>query len=194
MNFGFSFGSPLAESSAPAPLTVVPEAQDLPQIQTAPNTTPPLESSQPLSQGPAVQRTPRSARNKLPARPSTYDIPSDDRGEQTRSNKRRKLSKLYFRLALSIEASTDELKALKNLPSIRLIAKMTRRQRMGIRNPLVGAQETRRHEHITLPVYPVQITRMKQKSIGVKFHNIPHRQFLRPPSKFKTGVTRNQRP
>ncbi|KAJ5163078.1 uncharacterized protein N7500_004908 [Penicillium coprophilum] len=40
---------------------------------------------------PGVERTPGSARNKLPERPSTYEIPSsDDRSEQTRSNKRRK--------------------------------------------------------------------------------------------------------
>lgn len=167
MNFGFSFGSPLAESSAPAPLTVVPEAQNPPQIQTAPNTTPPLESSQPLPQDPAVQRTPQSARNKLPERPSTYDIPSDDRGEQTRSNKRRKLSKLWLRLALSIEACADELKAPKNLPSIRPTAKMARRQRMGTRNRFMVAQETQTHKQITLLVYLVQNTQINNKSIGV---------------------------
>ncbi|KAJ5789572.1 uncharacterized protein N7518_006583 [Penicillium psychrosexuale] len=94
VNFGFSFGSPSLGLSATAPLATVPEAQNPPRTQTTPDTTPlPSKVSQPRSQAPAIERTPGSARNKLPERPSAYDVPSsDDRPEQTRSNKRRKIS------------------------------------------------------------------------------------------------------
>ncbi|KAI2709621.1 hypothetical protein CBS147318_9010 [Penicillium roqueforti] len=94
VNFGFSFGSPSLGLSATAPLATVPEAQNPPRTQTTPDTTPrPSKVSQPGSQAPAIERTPGSARNKLPERPSAYDVPSsDDRPEQTRSNKRRKIS------------------------------------------------------------------------------------------------------
>lgn len=94
VNFGFSFGSPALGLSAPAPIATIPEAQKPPRTQTAPNTTPrSLKVSQPGPQARGVERTPGSARNKLPERPSTYEIPSsDDRSEHTRSNKRRKIS------------------------------------------------------------------------------------------------------
>ncbi|KAJ5954564.1 hypothetical protein N7501_008843 [Penicillium viridicatum] len=94
VNFGFSFGSPVLGLPAPAPIATVPEAQKPPRTQTAPNTTPrSLKVSQPGSQARGIERTPGSARNKLPERPSTYEIPSsDDRSELTRSNKRRKIS------------------------------------------------------------------------------------------------------
>ncbi|KAJ6044079.1 uncharacterized protein N7446_002276 [Penicillium canescens] len=87
VNFGFSFGGLAPEPSAPAPLAIVPE----PQPQTQPATTPrPTKAS---TQGEEeTARTPGSARNKFPERPSTYDIPSDDRPEQTRSSKRRKIN------------------------------------------------------------------------------------------------------
>ncbi|CAG7948107.1 unnamed protein product [Penicillium nalgiovense] len=94
IDFGFSFGSPTLGLSAPAPLATVPEAQNPPRTQTAPNTTPrSLKVPQPESQARGTERTPGSARNKLPERPSAYEVPSsDDRAGQTRSNKRRKIS------------------------------------------------------------------------------------------------------
>ncbi|KAJ5410056.1 uncharacterized protein N7487_004415 [Penicillium crustosum] len=94
VDFGFSFGSPALGLPAPAPIATVPEAQMPLQTQTAPNTTPrSLKISQPGSQARVIERTPGSARNKLPERPSTYEIPSsDDRSEQIRSNKRRKIN------------------------------------------------------------------------------------------------------
>ncbi|CAG8923472.1 unnamed protein product [Penicillium salamii] len=92
VDFGFAFGSPLAQPSGPAPLAIVPEPKNPPQTQPAPAIPQPPEESQPISPAPAALRTPGSARNQLPERPSTYDIVSDERGEQTRSNKRRKLS------------------------------------------------------------------------------------------------------
>ncbi|KAJ5834519.1 hypothetical protein N7447_000545 [Penicillium robsamsonii] len=94
VNFGFSFGSPELGLPAPAPIATVPRAQNPPRTQTAPNTTPrQLKVSQPETQARGIERTPGSARNKLPERPSTYEIPSsDDRSKQTRSNKRRKIS------------------------------------------------------------------------------------------------------
>ncbi|KAJ9486020.1 hypothetical protein VN97_g7319 [Penicillium thymicola] len=88
VNFGFSFGSPAPGLPAPAPIATIPETQKPSRTQTAPNTTP---RSLKGSQARGIERTPGSARNKLPERPSTYEIPSsDDRSEQTRSNKRRK--------------------------------------------------------------------------------------------------------
>ncbi|CAG8139636.1 unnamed protein product [Penicillium salamii] len=92
VDFGFAFGSPLAQPSGPAPLADVPEPKNPLQTQPAPAIPQPPEESQPISPAPAALRTPGSARNHLPERPSTYDIVSDERGEQTRSNKRRKLS------------------------------------------------------------------------------------------------------
>ncbi|KAJ5514633.1 hypothetical protein N7463_004185 [Penicillium fimorum] len=94
VNFGFSFGSPGLGLPTSAPIATVPEAQSPPRTQAAPNTTPRLlKVSQPGSQVRGIERTPGSARNKLPERPSTYEIPSsDDRSQQTRSNKRRKIS------------------------------------------------------------------------------------------------------
>ncbi|CAG7924646.1 unnamed protein product [Penicillium olsonii] len=92
VDFGFAFGSPLAQPPAPAPLAIVPEPKNVPHTQPAPAIPQPSEASQPISPPPAAARTPRSARNNLPERPSTYDIASDESGEQTRSNKRRKLS------------------------------------------------------------------------------------------------------
>ncbi|KAJ5959880.1 uncharacterized protein N7479_007030 [Penicillium vulpinum] len=94
VNFGFSFGSPALGLSAPTPIATVPKAQSPPRTQPEPKTTPrPLKISQPGSQAREIERTPGSARNKLPQRPSTYEVPSsDDRSEQTRSNKRRKIS------------------------------------------------------------------------------------------------------
>ncbi|OGE58565.1 hypothetical protein PENARI_c001G10204 [Penicillium arizonense] len=87
VNFGFSFGGLAPEPSAPAPLAIVPE----PQPRTQPATTPrPTKAS---TQGEEeTARTPGSARNKFPERPSTYDIPSEDGPEQTRSSKRRKIN------------------------------------------------------------------------------------------------------
>ncbi|KAJ5294378.1 hypothetical protein PENANT_c006G03542 [Penicillium antarcticum] len=87
VNFGFSFGGLASEPSATAPFPIVPE----PRPQTQPATTPPLPKVS--TQGEKENaRTPGSARNRLPERPSTYDIPSDDGPEQTRSNKRRKIN------------------------------------------------------------------------------------------------------
>ncbi|KAJ5327043.1 hypothetical protein MYU51_008263 [Penicillium brevicompactum] len=106
VDFGFAFGSPLAQPPAPAPLAIVPENKPT-QTQTAPVTIPnPSVSSQPFSPAPAVQRTPASARNKFPERPSTYDIPlDDDRGEHVRSNKRRKLSSRPDNEDITVESS-----------------------------------------------------------------------------------------
>ncbi|KAJ5131050.1 uncharacterized protein N7515_007089 [Penicillium bovifimosum] len=92
VNFGFSFGSPIPQPAAPTQLAA-PDAQNHPQTQPAPNTTPRhAKQSRPDSQSQETVHTPGSARNKLPPRRSTYDVPSsDDRPEQTRSNKRRKI-------------------------------------------------------------------------------------------------------
>ncbi|KAJ5524307.1 hypothetical protein N7494_010957 [Penicillium frequentans] len=95
VDFGFSFGAPAPGPSGSAPISLFPEPEtSQTQPVPAPSATPPSlkVSSQPepqkISQS---QRTPGSARNHLPRRPSTYDIPSDERHEVPRSNKRRRL-------------------------------------------------------------------------------------------------------
>ncbi|KAJ5947799.1 hypothetical protein N7466_000814 [Penicillium verhagenii] len=100
VDFGFSFGAPASDSAASAPIPLFPEPNESSQTQPASapaakaTTPPPLKvSSQPVSQTIGQpQRTPGSARNRLPQRLSTYDIPIDDRPEGQRSNKRRRIT------------------------------------------------------------------------------------------------------
>ncbi|KAJ5919785.1 hypothetical protein N7454_009620 [Penicillium verhagenii] len=100
VDFGFSFGAPASDSAASVPNPLFPEPNESSQAQPAPapapkaTTPPPLKvSSQPASQTIGQpQRTPGSARNRLPQRLSTYDIPIDDRPEGQRSNKRRRIT------------------------------------------------------------------------------------------------------
>ncbi|XHG06553.1 hypothetical protein AWENTII_009745 [Aspergillus wentii] len=101
VDFGFSFGlapGPGASSqpaSQPAGIGIVPEPPVPPQPDIAAEKAqpPPLSperrllGSQDQVQG---QRTPGSARNNRPARPSTFDIP-DDAPDTGRSIKRRKI-------------------------------------------------------------------------------------------------------
>ncbi|KAJ6021787.1 hypothetical protein N7540_007291 [Penicillium herquei] len=92
VDFGFSFGGPASGPSDPAPLSLFPEPAK-PQTDSAPiaPTPPARQLSQPASPTESQpQRTPGSARNNLPPRASTYDIPSDDSNRAPRSNKRRK--------------------------------------------------------------------------------------------------------
>ncbi|KAL3475199.1 hypothetical protein BJX99DRAFT_162989 [Aspergillus californicus] len=108
VDFGFSLGfGPVDESSQPAqPLDTglpAPELEPAPQPPTldAPLheiTTTEVSQTQSFTSPTRVnssqeqsQRTLGSARNKLPPRPSTFDIPTDENLEQERSNKRRKL-------------------------------------------------------------------------------------------------------
>ncbi|KAI9376720.1 hypothetical protein BJX61DRAFT_157295 [Aspergillus egyptiacus] len=110
IDFGFSlFGPPAEESSQPAPQptnggqTAAPAPQ-LPSFDSPPPpsetaTTAPPEAQAPASPTPVnpssqeqpSQRTPGSARNKLPPRPSTFDIPADEDIELGRSVKRRRI-------------------------------------------------------------------------------------------------------
>ncbi|KAJ5765438.1 hypothetical protein N7520_004997 [Penicillium odoratum] len=99
VDFGFSFGAPAPGPAGSASISLFPEPEIPSQTQSAPApapsaATPPLNvSSQHQSQSISQpQRTPGSARNDLPRRPSTYDIPSDERPEEPRSNKRRKIN------------------------------------------------------------------------------------------------------
>ncbi|KAL4973915.1 hypothetical protein BDW66DRAFT_153400 [Aspergillus desertorum] len=112
VDFGFSlgFGPPAEESSqpvsqptnsdlnpAPAPQSLLP---NVPPLAPAPSTTeatqtrstpsPTRTNAFAASQN-QMLRTPGSARNKLPPRRSTFDIPVDDELELGRSNKRRKI-------------------------------------------------------------------------------------------------------
>ncbi|CAL5870098.1 uncharacterized protein PFLUO_LOCUS4332 [Penicillium psychrofluorescens] len=76
VDFGFSFGSPAIDQ--PSVLEALEPA-------VPPRATPPAESQR------STRRTPGSARNNLPERPSTYDLPADDVPEQRQSAKRRRL-------------------------------------------------------------------------------------------------------
>ncbi|KAL4905410.1 hypothetical protein BDW74DRAFT_177781 [Aspergillus multicolor] len=60
----------------------------IPQVRSTPSPT--RNNAYAVSQN-QLRRTPGSARNKLPPRPSTFDIPADNEPELERSNKRRKL-------------------------------------------------------------------------------------------------------
>ncbi|KAJ5891397.1 uncharacterized protein N7473_007625 [Penicillium subrubescens] len=90
IDFGFSFGGAATGPSNSTALPLFPEPVQPSQTETAPPAT---TTTSPGSQTDGrIRRTPGSARNRLPARPSPYDIPADDEPTQPRSNKRRKLS------------------------------------------------------------------------------------------------------
>ncbi|KAL5338400.1 hypothetical protein BJX70DRAFT_203188 [Aspergillus crustosus] len=109
VDFGFSlFGQTAGESSqaasqpgddteldqAPAPTipSLIPPPSgiaDTESLQPRPASSP--TPANPSFQEPVNQRTPGSARNKLPARPSIFDIPQDEEAEPTRSSKRRRV-------------------------------------------------------------------------------------------------------
>ncbi|KAJ6131410.1 hypothetical protein N7523_001870 [Penicillium sp. IBT 18751x] len=84
VDFGFSFGGPTLGVGPIAPVPAAPTTSTPPKLQA---------SQQSESQSKVKdRRTPGSARNSLPQRPSTYDIPSDDVPAETRSNKRRRIN------------------------------------------------------------------------------------------------------
>ncbi|RDW69023.1 uncharacterized protein DSM5745_08783 [Aspergillus mulundensis] len=119
--FSLGFGPPAEDSSqaasqpangdlntAPAPAPVPPPLiLDAPPLASEPTTTSSEPSATVIPQARStpsptrinayaasqnqLQRTPGSARNKLPPRPSTFDIPADKESELERSNKRRKI-------------------------------------------------------------------------------------------------------
>ncbi|KAL4793174.1 hypothetical protein BDV19DRAFT_367111 [Aspergillus venezuelensis] len=113
VDFGFSlgFGPPADKSSQPAsqptnsqpdtaptsqPLSlgVPPPAQDTtttfpPQTQSL--LSPTRTNANAAAHNQTIQRTPGSARNKLPPRPSTFDIPDENEPELERSSKRRRV-------------------------------------------------------------------------------------------------------
>ncbi|KAJ5094242.1 hypothetical protein N7456_010103 [Penicillium angulare] len=93
VDFGFSFGGAEAGPSDPTP-PLFPEPAKPPQTQTISTATPlPPKTSQPESQTRSQSdNTPGSARNNVAQRASTYDIPLDDRPEEPRSHKRRKMN------------------------------------------------------------------------------------------------------
>ncbi|KAJ5888286.1 hypothetical protein N7495_008327 [Penicillium taxi] len=103
VDFGFSFGAAAPGPSASAGLSLFPEPEKASQTRPAPKVaTPPRAnaSSQVESHLTSFsQRTPRSARNNLPPRPSPYDLPSDDRPGEPRSNKRRRIENTAYTLS-----------------------------------------------------------------------------------------------
>ncbi|KAL4926565.1 uncharacterized protein BDV17DRAFT_269059 [Aspergillus undulatus] len=117
VDFGFSlgFGPSAEESSQPAsqpasqptnnelqqapvsqPLSLeppapVPKPTTTEPPQTQPSLSPIRSNANAVALNQSVQRTPGSARNKLPPRPSTFDIPAEDEPELERSSKRRRI-------------------------------------------------------------------------------------------------------
>ncbi|GAB1208953.1 hypothetical protein APSETT445_007718 [Aspergillus pseudonomiae] len=102
VNFGFAFGlapppeEPPQAASQPVDVDIPTEPLAAPQPPSASeNTQPPLLSPgkqlPPSSQDSGQLRTPGGARNQLPERPSTFDIPEDDALDLGRSGKRRKI-------------------------------------------------------------------------------------------------------
>ncbi|CEJ55785.1 hypothetical protein PMG11_02020 [Penicillium brasilianum] len=89
IDFGFSFAGAATGPSDSAALPLFPEPIQPSQTETAPPATTTPLGSQTDSR---IQRTPGSARNAQPERPSPYDIPADGESAQQRSNKRRKIS------------------------------------------------------------------------------------------------------
>ncbi|KAJ5684440.1 uncharacterized protein N7477_000785 [Penicillium maclennaniae] len=84
VDFGFSFGGPTLGAGPIVPEPAAPTTSTPPKLQV---------SQQSESQSKVKdRRTPGSARNSLPQRPSTYDIPSDDVPAEPRSNKRRRIN------------------------------------------------------------------------------------------------------
>ncbi|KAJ6136281.1 hypothetical protein N7512_001441 [Penicillium capsulatum] len=94
VDFGFSFGGPETGAPGSASIPLIPEPAQAPQLPAALATaTPPSKAAQPGAQGDSrPQRIPRSARNQVPQRPSTYDIPSDEGPGELLSNKKRRLN------------------------------------------------------------------------------------------------------
>ncbi|KAL1966646.1 hypothetical protein VTN77DRAFT_4057 [Rasamsonia byssochlamydoides] len=103
VDFGFSFGSPVAaapqqssrQSPQPAPAPPVglgpAERPKTPEIQVPASQSSPNKTSAGSQGRKGTIRTPGSSRNRLPERPSTFDIPLDEPPEQGRSAKRRKI-------------------------------------------------------------------------------------------------------
>ncbi|EPS30265.1 hypothetical protein PDE_05216 [Penicillium oxalicum 114-2] len=87
IDFGFSFGGEAGGSSILGPQAQLPVPVRSAQIENAPT----VATSPSLQPNASVQRTPGSARNDLPGRPSPYDIPVEDDSDRMRSNKRRKI-------------------------------------------------------------------------------------------------------
>lgn len=94
-DFGLSFGGQAIGVPASASIPLIPEPVEASQSSTAPTaaTPPSTVTAQSIAQGDSrPQRTPGSARNQLPQRPSTFDIPPDNGHGERQSNKKRKLS------------------------------------------------------------------------------------------------------
>ncbi|KAE8311496.1 hypothetical protein BDV41DRAFT_541909 [Aspergillus transmontanensis] len=118
VNFGFSFGlAPPPEdlpqaASQPADVDISIEPLAAPQPPSpSENTQPPLLSPErqfPSSQDSGQLRTPGGARNSLPERPSTFDIPEDDALDLGRSGKRRKIEPPGQSPRVSVESEVTQ--------------------------------------------------------------------------------------
>ncbi|GKZ79158.1 hypothetical protein AnigIFM56816_003033 [Aspergillus niger] len=131
IDFGFSFGLPTA-SDEPSQSTSRPDNVGIslfPPVpppasttDTAVNTTTPVAATEPeitqpsiisperklsAQEGP-IRRTPGSARNKLPPRPSPYDLPTEDPPEVGPSRKIRKLDHSRRTSTISFSARDEE--------------------------------------------------------------------------------------
>ncbi|OJZ83408.1 hypothetical protein ASPFODRAFT_50104 [Aspergillus luchuensis CBS 106.47] len=131
IDFGFSFGLPTA-SDEPSQSTSRPDNVGISLFPPAPppasttdtavNATAPVSATEPeitqpphisperklLSQEGHIRRTPGSARNKLPPRPSPYDLPTEDPPEVGPSRKIRKLDHPRRTSTISFSARNEE--------------------------------------------------------------------------------------
>ncbi|PYH66376.1 uncharacterized protein BO88DRAFT_489930 [Aspergillus vadensis CBS 113365] len=131
IDFGFSFGLPTASdepsqsSSRPGDVGISlfpPAPPPASTTDTAVNATAPVLATEPeitqpphisperklSSQGGHIRRTPGSARNKLPPRPSPYDLPTEDPPEVGPSRKIRKLDHPRRTSTISFSARDEE--------------------------------------------------------------------------------------
>ncbi|PWY79905.1 hypothetical protein BO83DRAFT_332135 [Aspergillus eucalypticola CBS 122712] len=131
IDFGFSFGLPTASDEPsqstsrpdnvgislfppappPASTTDTPGNSTAPVLATEPEITQPQHISPERklsSQEGHVRRTPGSARNKLPPRPSPYDLPTEDPPEVGPSRKIRKLDHPRRTSTISFSARNEE--------------------------------------------------------------------------------------
>ncbi|GFF58065.1 hypothetical protein IFM51744_09424 [Aspergillus udagawae] len=157
IDFGFSFGlaSALAKStsepaSQPAATVTATEPAGSPQTTSAPGeitSSRPSPARTPSSRNlGSSQRTPGSARNGLPERPSMFDIPSDGELELGRSSKRRKIESpsKVTQTSASLDVPAQETSLAQPQPD-----SMTRSAEEGIRDGPQAAAPTTSAEQIS---------------------------------------------
>ncbi|PKX98331.1 uncharacterized protein P174DRAFT_399073 [Aspergillus novofumigatus IBT 16806] len=150
IDFGFSFGLAPAPAettsepaSQPAATATVTEPAGSPQTtsvlgETTSSRVSPARTPSTGNLG-SSQRTPGSARNGLPERPSMFDIPSDEELELGRSSKRRKIESpsKVTQTSVNLDVTAQETRLAQPQPD-----SMTRSAQEGIRDGPQAAAPT----------------------------------------------------